>query len=423
MGTRQRRRRSWWSRVLWTWAAGFLFGLAILHPLATVIDFRFFPRLAQEMEEAGSGSFWAALVHAFHLELVPMGLILGLFMGGIALIAGHYRSRLASQRDRLASSAQALTEKNERLVKLEQSNRRHVQFMVHDFKGHLSVIAGFVEHLLEKKESSLEPAVLEALRTVRRQTRRMGGTVMDLLEFARLKEAPALRREPTKVWDLLQSAAADISFPAGSGQIRVGPRRWHCPEVTVDRQLVRRVLVNLALNALKHNRPGTRVVLDAYPIPQSGEIAFTCTDDGRGLSAAALGSLFKEFGTRQDAGQEDSTGLGLAFCKTAVEAHGGRIWCETSERKGARFTFTIPLEAKGASNVDRHEATHPGSGRRAGFRRPPQDAVRGRGIHGDDGVRWRRSLGAREGDASRSGDAGHSDAAQDWGHLLPSHEV
>jgi signal transduction histidine kinase len=341
-----------WLRALWHGATGFLFGFVALHPIAMVIFRWFDPRLAPTMGDHGPASLLSPILHAFRPEMTAMGLVFGLFSAAIALIEGHYRGRLALQRDQLAQQAALLREKNEQLMRLEQANRRHTRFMVHDFKGHLAVIGGFAEVLLRKKTPTQEPAEVEALTRIQRQTQRMAGAVMDLLEVARLERSPALRREQTAVRTLLETAAADVALPPHLGKVEVGSRHLDCPGVMVDTRIIERVLVNLASNALKHNRPGTRVVLDVQPTPESGEIAFTCADNGRGLSDAAQATLFKEFGTRDSTDYEDSTGLGLAFCKKAVEAHGGRIWCESSEGQGTRFIFTIPLEPKGASNVN-----------------------------------------------------------------------
>jgi signal transduction histidine kinase len=323
----------------------------VLHPIAMVIFRWFDPRLAPQMGEHGPASLLSPILHAFRPEMTAMGLVFGLFSAALALIEGHYRGRLALQRDQLARQAELLGEQNKQLVRLEQANRRHTRFMVHDFKGHLAVIGGFAEVLL-KRMPTRDPVEVDALTRIQRQTQRMAGAVMDLLEVARLEQSPTLRREQTSASKLLETAAADIALPTHLGRVEVGPGHLDCPDVTVDTRIIERVLVNLASNALKHNRPGTRVVLDAHAASDSGEVTFTSSDNGCGLSRAALATLFEEFATRDSMDREDSTGLGLAFCKKAVETHGGRIWCESSEGQGARFIFSIPQEPKGASNVN-----------------------------------------------------------------------
>jgi signal transduction histidine kinase len=72
------------------------------------------------------------------------------------------------------------------------------------------------------------------------------------------------------------------------------------------------------------------------------EVIFSCCDDGAGIPPEVLPSVFNEFTGTNDPLLE-STGLGLAFCKTVVEAHGGRIWCESTPEQGASFCFTVPL--------------------------------------------------------------------------------
>ncbi|MGE5347042.1 MAG: sensor histidine kinase [Acidithiobacillales bacterium] len=348
-GPRRSPRLSLW----WHGVAGVAFGFLVLHPV-TMIVFRWLdPRLAPGMDDLGTPSLVDPILHSFRPEMAPMGLVFGLFSAALAMLDGSYRNRLAHQlevseayRLRLARQAELLREKNESLARLEEANRRHTQFMVHDFKTYLSGILGFSEVLLEREGGGGDAARVEALTRIRRQALRMAGAVHDLLDFASLQESPVLHLRRTAVSALLEAAASDFSLPPPTGQVEVGPSALTCPDVAVDVRIIERVLINLAFNAIKHNRPGTSVVLDAHPVSGPPAVAFTCTDKGRGLSKAALASLFHEEGRGGsiDQDSEDSTGFGLAFCKEAVEAHGGRIWCESSEGEGARFTFTLPLE-------------------------------------------------------------------------------
>ena len=142
--------------------------------------------------------------------------------------------------------------------------------------------------------------------------------------------------------ELIEEAASDFSLPALAEHITLGDKHACCPPLTADPKLLRRVLCNLISNAVKHNGPDTHVWLDAQTDQLRPEVLFSCSDDGAGVSSEVLPSIFTEFaGTDDSSGH--STGLGLAFCKSVVEAHGGRIWCESTEKQGARFFFTVPL--------------------------------------------------------------------------------
>jgi CheY-like chemotaxis protein len=125
----------------------------------------------------------------------------------------------------------------------------------------------------------------------------------------------------------------------------------------VERGLITRVMTNLAYNAVKHNGPGVRVVLRAGIDGDSREVRFSCSDDGRGIAADRLERLFEPYETG-DHRSEESTGLGLAFAKSAVEAHGGRIWCESRPGEGANFYFTLPQERSANVTQEQESAKH-----------------------------------------------------------------
>jgi len=104
-----------------------------------------------------------------------------------------------------------------------------------------------------------------------------------------------------------------------------------------------RVLGNLLDNAIKFTPPGGRITISAEP--QGEEVLISVADTGPGIPQDRQARIFKKFeqvrGPRR--GHPTGVGLGLAFCKLAVEAHGGRIWVESEEGKGSRFSFTMPV--------------------------------------------------------------------------------
>ena len=148
--------------------------------------------------------------------------------------------------------------------------------------------------------------------------------------------------ESTSVPGLFEEAVSDFSLPAHAKQIALGEQHRSCPTAWGDPRLLRRALCNLISNAIRHNGPETHVSLDAQMDESGRQIRFVCWDDGAGIPLDIFPSIFTEFTTVGDA-SGGSTGLGLAFCRTVVEAHRGRIWCESSPQ-GARFLFTIPLD-------------------------------------------------------------------------------
>ena len=117
------------------------------------------------------------------------------------------------------------------------------------------------------------------------------------------------------------------------------------PLLHADEDKARRILVNLLGNAVKftpnHNNKTQIVDNDEKP----GMLRFSVQDTGEGIPCEAFERIFDMSGqveTRK-AGQRNSTGLGLTFCKMAGEAHGGRIWVESEVGEGSRFSVTLPI--------------------------------------------------------------------------------
>ena len=333
-----------WRSLAWPAIAGFLFGYIVLHPVSMVVFQWLDPRLAAGLPHGMGGGLWGPIAHSFHLGMLPMGLVFGVIGAVISTFYACYRLTLTAQRDRLAEQAEELKRNNEELARLELANRRTSQFMAHDFKTSLGCVAGFANQLLEQPQLQQDRDVASALVCIRRQAHGMMGSVTDLLEFARVRESREPRMNPTSVAELLQEAVSDFSLPAHTERITLGDHHPSCPRLFADARLLRRVLCNLISNAIKHNGPDTQVQLDAQVVESHTEVIFSCRDDGTGIPPEALPSIFNEFTSTNDSSR-DSTGLGLAFCKTVVEAHGGRIWCESIPEHDTHFFFTVPLPA------------------------------------------------------------------------------
>jgi signal transduction histidine kinase len=113
------------------------------------------------------------------------------------------------------------------------------------------------------------------------------------------------------------------------------PRAW------ADRDLLLRVLQNLIGNAIRFSPHGGRVRVGAEPLPgEPGELRVTVADEGPGVAPEVRDRLFEKFATGRHEGR--GTGLGLHFCKLAVEAHGGRIHSVNAPGGGALLAFTLP---------------------------------------------------------------------------------
>jgi signal transduction histidine kinase len=112
-------------------------------------------------------------------------------------------------------------------------------------------------------------------------------------------------------------------------------------QIFADRDLVLRVLTNLLDNAVKFTERKGRIALSAERTED--EVVFTVADTGIGIPLEYRQRIFDRFTRLENANGVKGTGLGLAFCKLAVEAHGGRIWVESEVDQGSQFKFALPM--------------------------------------------------------------------------------
>jgi signal transduction histidine kinase len=214
--------------------------------------------------------------------------------------------------------------------------------LVHDLRNPLTTTAGFLEHLGLSQES-LSPTQREMLGIAERGISRALTLVNDILDVSRL-EAGAMPLHRTRAaLPGLASEALDLQRPhAGGKGIRlVADVGNDLPEVLADVGLVGRVLQNLVGNAVKFTPRGGEVRLSASVKPDDlGMLKISVADTGPGIPIGVKRRLFEKFAVGHET--EAGTGLGLAFCRLAVEAHGGRIWAEEG-RPGALLVFTLPV--------------------------------------------------------------------------------
>jgi signal transduction histidine kinase len=128
------------------------------------------------------------------------------------------------------------------------------------------------------------------------------------------------------------------------------------PVVEVDRIQLQQVLLNLIINDLEamgaSNEAPRELLISTGKFESSG-VLVAVQDSGPGLEAAMLERVFESFYTTKPTG----LGLGLSICRSIIDAHGGRLWASTNQRRGATFQFTLPADANIAASKHGHTAS------------------------------------------------------------------
>lgn len=224
---------------------------------------------------------------------------------------------------------------------LARSNAELQQFAYissHDLQEPLRMVVSYLTLLDKRFSDQLDPKAKEFIKNAVEGGSRMRQLIDDLLEYSRL-DVVGKGFVPVDMQRVLESTVRVLKIPIeeSNADIIVGP----LPTVCADEMQMIMLMQNLVGNAIKFcgtERPSVQV--SAEP-GESGWI-FAVKDNGIGLNTEFSDKIFQMFQRLHTKDRYPGTGIGLAIAKKIVERHGGRIWVESEEGKGATFFFTIP---------------------------------------------------------------------------------
>jgi len=221
--------------------------------------------------------------------------------------------------------------------------------VAHEINNPLTGVFTFTHMLLRRKD--LPEDLRSDLETIAQETERVRKIVKGLLDFSRQIE---LDREPADVNRLIRHTISlvenqalikgvSLNFEPGEG----------LPMITLDRNQMQSVLLNIVINALDATDPGGSITVTSgigvsTSKPGQQGIEILCTDTGCGIPPENLNKLFDPFFTTKEVGH--GTGLGLSVSYGIVERHGGTIWVQSKVGKGSTFKVWLPIEEQGTGN-------------------------------------------------------------------------
>lgn len=230
----------------------------------------------------------------------------------------------------------------ERVCRLESMRDDLTRMIVHDLRSpfqsilsNLEFVKSTADHLDDEQSGSLEQAG--------RSVSGLLSLVDDIIDVGRLEEGQMpMRPEETDPGKLVDEAVAGLAWLKPGHEMRI-VRPSEPVRLLADPVLLRRVIGNLVANALKFSPRGKPITV-AYGQTENDEVLISIADRGPGIPAEYRDRIFEKYVQvqAQQAGARASSGLGLPFCRLAVDAHGGRIEVESEVGKGSVFTVVLP---------------------------------------------------------------------------------
>ena len=253
---------------------------------------------------------------------------------------------------KLKAATDALEESLRKQKELEKVRDDLMKMIVHDLKSPLTSIIGAMEMLIDGDFGSLTIEQRSALGDAETRAEDLLALIEDLLEVARLEETRlALHLTPTAPGALLTEVRHEwevrVQQEGATVTVEVAD---DAPIIETDQPLVKRVFGNLLQNSLTHSARAVTLTLGARK--DNDGTLFTVADDGVGIPPEYHDIIFRKFEQVKTPHipRVRSSGLGLAFCKLVVEAHGGRIWVKSGgEMVGSAFHFWLPITPPAAS--------------------------------------------------------------------------
>ena len=230
-----------------------------------------------------------------------------------------------------------------RLERLELLRDSLVHMIVHDLRSPLAGIRAYLDLLKLDGAGRLDREMTQSIDEARKVAVEMTDMVSDLLDVSRL-EAGKMPLE--LVLTDLGIVATDAVTGIGAAARRVSLQLQQAPErlrAMIDASVIRRVIANLVGNAIKFTPASGRIRVSVQGV--EGSVRVSVADTGGGIPREFHDKIFEKFGQVEAArhGTKHSSGLGLTFCKFAVEAHGGTIGMESVVGQGSTFWFLVPV--------------------------------------------------------------------------------
>lgn len=243
-------------------------------------------------------------------------------------------SLLAEKNEKITAQTEELKSKNASLIELSDFKEDMTNMVVHDLKNPISSIMNI----------DLIPDEERRTNTIKHAGNKMMHLVQNILDVYKYKMVKMELQEANfDLQELINKAIEEIHFIAEQKHLEFSIDINQKIEIIADKDIIRRVLINILSNAVKFAPEASKISISAT-VSESDKLKLSVHNQGKHIPKEQQQYIFNKFGQseKRSQGKFKSTGLGLTFCLLAIQAHNGNIGVDSKENQGATFWFTLP---------------------------------------------------------------------------------
>jgi PAS domain S-box-containing protein len=225
----------------------------------------------------------------------------------------------------------------------EEAKSTFISVISHELKTPVSLIKGYASTLRRDDVEWDRNTLLDGLRVIEEEADKLTELIDNLLDATRLQAGTLALQFGSVALDNLAGRLAEKFRTQSANHIIITDFPPNFPSIQGDERRLSQVLSNLISNAIKYSPKGGRITIKGQVLNDAVQISVS--DEGIGIAPEQQEHLFERFYRVDNAltRETQGAGLGLYIVRSIVEAHGGRIWVDSSPGQGATFTFTLPL--------------------------------------------------------------------------------
>ncbi|MFT7585325.1 MAG: NtrC-family two-component system sensor histidine kinase KinB [Cellvibrionaceae bacterium] len=233
-------------------------------------------------------------------------------------------------------------------IELQNMREDLTAMLFHDLQSPLANIIASLELVSEDLPDTSSSLIVNMMDVAIRSSQRLRRLIRSLLDINRLEAGHTLQNQSfSSIARLIDDAEESLRASFDRRNVRLARKLpIFIPDIYIDSDMVRRVIINLLDNGLKYSSDGHLITIIVKENDANNGLDISVQDQGPGIAEEFREVIFDKFRRIKDGDGRKGVGLGLAFCRLAVEAHGGEIWVDSPEEGGARFNFLLPIMPK-----------------------------------------------------------------------------